>query len=101
MDDELLYQVIDALQEVADNHNASVPQIALAWVRERPNVGPVVIAARNEEQLRENIDSFEIELTKEEDAKIEAIARPEAIYPFWHRSEERRVGKECSARRWP
>ena len=62
MDDERLYQVIDALKEVVDNHKASVSQIALAWVRERLNVGPVVIAARNEEQLRENIDSFEIEL---------------------------------------
>lgn len=86
MDDERLYKVIDTLQEVADNHKASVPQIALAWIRERPNVGPVVIAARKEEQLRENIDSFEIELTKEEHAKIEAIARPEAIYPLWHRA---------------
>lgn len=86
MNEERLYNVIDALQEVADNRDATVPQIALAWVRERPNVGPVVIAARNEDQLRENIQSFEIELSADEQAKIEATARPEPIYPFWHRA---------------
>lgn len=86
MDNERLYNVIDALQEVAKNHGATIPQIALAWVKDRPNVGPVVMAARNEKQLRENIDSFEIVLTKEEHDKIESVARPEPIYPLWHRA---------------
>ncbi|MCH4825408.1 aldo/keto reductase [Planococcus halocryophilus] len=83
---ERLYQVIDALEEVAANHNASVPQIAYAWVRDRPNVGPIVIAARNEEQLKENIASFEIQLTQEEHDRIESVARPVPIYPNWHRA---------------
>src|SRR5699024_3138895 len=86
MNEERLYNVIDALQEVADHHGATVPQIALAWVRERPNVGPVVIAARNEDQLRENIQSFEIELSADEQSTIESVARPEPIYPLWHRA---------------
>ena len=85
-DQERLYQIIDALEEVAANQNASVPQIAYAWVRDRPNVGPIVIAARNEEQLKENIASFDIQLTKEEQDKIEAVARPVPIYPLWHRA---------------
>ncbi len=85
-DQERLYQVIDALEEVAANHNASVPQIAYAWVRDRPNVGPIVIAARNEEQLKENIASFDIKLTQEEHEKIESTARPAPIYPNWHRA---------------
>ncbi|MGI2329320.1 aldo/keto reductase [Planococcus sp. YIM B11945] len=83
---ERLYQVIDALEEVAANHNASVPQIAYAWVRDRPNVGPIVIAARNEKQLKENIASFEIKLTAEEQDRIELAARPVPIYPLWHRA---------------
>ncbi|RLL41324.1 aldo/keto reductase [Oceanobacillus piezotolerans] len=86
LDKERLYNVIDALQEVADKRNATIPQIALAWVKDRPNVGPVVIAARNEKQLRENIDSFEIVLTKDEHDKIESVARPEPFYPLWHRA---------------
>ncbi|QDY46093.1 aldo/keto reductase [Planococcus glaciei] len=85
-DQERLYQVIDALEEVAANHNTSVPQIAYAWVRDRPNVGPIVIAARNEEQLKENIASFDIQLSQEEQDRIETVARPLPIYPNWHRA---------------
>lgn len=85
-DEERLYQVIDALEEVASNHSASVPQIAYAWVRDRPNVGSVVIAARNEEQLKENIASFDIQLTEEEHDRIERVARPKPLYPNWHRA---------------
>lgn len=86
MNQERLYQVIDALEEAAANHNASVPQIAYSWVRDRPNVGPIVIAARNEEQLKENIASFDIQLTQEEHDRIESVARPAPIYPHWHRA---------------
>lgn len=85
-DQERLYDVIDALEEVAANHNASVPQIAYAWVRDRPNVGPIVIAARNEEQLKENIASFDIKLSQEEHDRIEKTARPAPLYPHWHRA---------------
>ncbi|MGK7379471.1 aldo/keto reductase [Planococcus sp. 1R117A] len=85
-DQERLYQVIDALEDVAMNHNASIPQIAYSWVRDRPNVGPIVIAARNEEQLKENIASFDIQLTKEEHDRIESVARPAPLYPHWHRA---------------
>ncbi len=76
--------MIDALEEVAANHNASVPQITYGvWVRDRPNVRPIVIAARNEEQLKENIASFDIKLTQEEHDLIESAARPAPIYPLW------------------
>lgn len=85
-DQERLYDVIEALEEVAANHDASVPQIAYAWVRDRPNVGPIVIAARNEAQLKENIASFDLELTEEEHDRIEKVARPAPLYPNWHRA---------------
>ncbi|WP_077622558.1 aldo/keto reductase [Sediminibacillus massiliensis] len=85
-DQERLYRVIDALEEVAANHDATVPQIAYTWVKDRPNVGPIVIAARNEEQLQENIASFDIQLTKEEHDRIESVARPAPFYPLWHRA---------------
>ena len=85
-DQERLYTVIDALEEVAANHNATVPQIAYAWVRDRPNVGPIVIAARNEEQLKENIESYKIKLKRDEHDLIEAAARPAPFYPHWHRA---------------
>ncbi|SNZ14738.1 Predicted oxidoreductase [Terribacillus aidingensis] len=85
-DEERLYKVIDALEEVASNHNASVPQITYTWTKDRPNVGPIVIAARNEQQLKENIDSFDIQLTQDEHNLIESAARPAPLYPNWHRA---------------
>jgi aryl-alcohol dehydrogenase-like predicted oxidoreductase len=85
-DEERLYKVMDTLEEVASNHNASVPQIAYTWTKDRPNVGPIVIAARNEQQLKENIDSFDIQLTQDEHNLIESAARPAPLYPNWHRA---------------
>ena len=76
MDRERLYRVIDALKEVAAQRGASVPQVALAWVKDRPGVGPVVVGARTEPQLRDNLAAVAITLTEEQRDRIEAAARP-------------------------
>lgn len=81
--------MIDALEEVAANHNASVPQIAYAWVRDRPNVGPIVIAARNEAQLEENIASYKIKLKQDEHSLIEKSGAPGADLPELAPCDER------------
>lgn len=86
MDRERLYRVIDALDEVAKQGGATIAQIALAWVKDRPGVGPVVLGARSEEQLRENLAAASVELTQEQHDRIEAVARPAPIYPYWHRA---------------
>jgi aryl-alcohol dehydrogenase-like predicted oxidoreductase len=86
MDRERLYRVIDALDEVAVARGASVAQIALAWVKDRPGVGPVVVGARDEAQLRENLAAAAMALAPGEHDRIEAVARPAPIYPFWHRA---------------
>lgn len=86
LDEERLYRVIDVLQEVAAEQNASISQIAIAWVKDRPNVGPLVIGARTDHQLRENLAAASIQLTPEQHDRIEAIARPAPIYPYWHRA---------------
>jgi aryl-alcohol dehydrogenase-like predicted oxidoreductase len=88
MDQERLYRVVDAVQAVAAERQASVEQIALAWVKDRPNVGPLVIGARTEAQLRDNLGAASIVLTKEEHDLIEAAARPVPVYPFWHRAKQ-------------
>lgn len=85
-DRERLYAVIDALAAVGAECRASVAQVALAWVRERPHVGPVVIGARTETQLRENLAAATLTLTPEQHARIEAVARPAPLYPHWHRA---------------
>lgn len=86
MDEERLYRVVDALREVAEEQKATISQVALAWVKDRPHVGSLVIGARTEQQLRDNLAAASLTLTPEQQNKIEAIARPAPIYPFWHRA---------------
>jgi aryl-alcohol dehydrogenase-like predicted oxidoreductase len=86
MDGERLHRVVDALREVAAEHDATISQVAIAWVKDRPHVGPVVIGARTEAQLRENLAAGSLTLTPAQHDRIEAVARPAPIYPFWHRA---------------
>lgn len=78
--------MVDALEAAAAEHGATVPQIALAWLAARPGVGPLVLGARNEKQLRENLEARSIALSAEQAARIEAAARPAPLYPHWHRA---------------
>jgi aryl-alcohol dehydrogenase-like predicted oxidoreductase len=86
MDEERLFRVIEALEQIASERGATVAQIALAWVKDRPGVGPVVIGARDERQLRDNLAAEPMTLTAEQHARIEAVARPAPLYPHWHRA---------------
>jgi aryl-alcohol dehydrogenase-like predicted oxidoreductase len=86
MDRERLYRVVDALADVASQRGVTIPQVAIAWVKDRPAVGPLVIGARTEAQLRDNLAAGEITLTAEQRDRVEAVARPAPIYPYWHRA---------------
>ena len=89
VEDEYLYRVVDALDEVAKETGKSVPQIALNWLLQRPTVATVVIGARNEEQLRANLGAVGWKLTPEQVAKLdEASARPWPI-PIGTRASSR------------
>jgi aryl-alcohol dehydrogenase-like predicted oxidoreductase len=82
--DEYLYRVVDALDEVAEETGKSVPQIALNWLLQRPTVSTVVIGARNEEQLQQNLGAVGWNLTKEQVAKLDAASEIAPVYPYWH-----------------
>lgn len=82
--DEHLYQVVDALDEVAAETGKTVPQIALNWLLRRPGVSTVIIGARNEEQLRQNLGAVGWELSAEQVAKLDAASARPAPYPYWH-----------------
>jgi aryl-alcohol dehydrogenase (NADP+) len=87
VEDDYLYQVMDALDAVAAETGKSVPQIALNWLLQRPSVSTVVIGARNEEQLRANLGALGWSLTRQQMAKLdEASTRPLA-YPYWHQTQ--------------
>jgi aryl-alcohol dehydrogenase-like predicted oxidoreductase len=84
VDNEYLYRVVDALDEVARETGKTVPQIALNWALQRPSVATVIIGARNETQLRQNLDSLGWTLTPAQVAKLDAASARTPVYPYWH-----------------
>lgn len=82
--EEHLFQVIDAIDEIARETGKTVPQIALNWVVQRPSVCTVIIGARNEEQLRQNLDAIGWNLTPDQIARLDAASAAKPIYPHWH-----------------
>ncbi len=84
VDDEHLYKVVDALDEIAKETGKSVPQIALNWLLQRPTVASIIIGARNEEQLKQNLGAVGWSLTPEQVKKLDAASERPLIYPYWH-----------------
>jgi aryl-alcohol dehydrogenase-like predicted oxidoreductase len=82
--DEHVYQVVDAIDEIAKETGKSVPQIALNWLVQRPSISSVIIGARNEEQLRQNLDAVGWSLTLDQIAKLDAASAITPAYPYWH-----------------
>jgi aryl-alcohol dehydrogenase-like predicted oxidoreductase len=85
--EEYLYKVVDAIDEVAKETGKTVPQIALNWVLRRPSVSTVIIGARNEEQLKQNLGAVGWELSKEQIAKLDAASEVGLAYPYWHQRQ--------------
>lgn len=82
--DEHVYQIVDAIDEVAKETGKTVPQIALNWLLQRPTVSSVIIGARNEEQLRQNLGAVGWNLTAEQVRKLDAASAVTVPYPYWH-----------------
>jgi aryl-alcohol dehydrogenase-like predicted oxidoreductase len=84
VDQEYLYRVVDALDEVARETGKTVPQIALNWLLQRPSVASVIVGARNETQLRQNLGAVGWNLTAAQVAKLDAASAVNLAYPYWH-----------------
>ncbi len=84
MSDEYLYTVVDALDKVAAETGKLVPQVALNWLLQRPTVSSVIIGARNEEQLRQNLAAGGWNLTAEQIAALDKASAQQPAYPYWH-----------------
>jgi aryl-alcohol dehydrogenase-like predicted oxidoreductase len=87
VDDEYLYRVVDALDEIAKETGKSIPQIALHWLLQRPTVASVIIGARNEEQLKQNLAAVDWKLTPEQIAKLDKASEVPRPYPYWHQAQ--------------
>ncbi|RYG28343.1 aldo/keto reductase, partial [bacterium] len=82
--EEYLYKVVDALDEIAAETGKTVPQIALNWLLQRPTVSTVIIGARNEEQLKQNLGAVGWNLTAEQVARLDEASTVPKAYPYWH-----------------
>jgi aryl-alcohol dehydrogenase-like predicted oxidoreductase len=79
-----LYDTIEVLVDIADARGVSPAQAALAWLLARPGVTSVIVGARTEEQLADNLAAASLELSAEDMARLEEVSRPPLIYPHWH-----------------
>jgi len=86
-DPDKLYDTIDALVEIADNHGVSAAQVALAWLLGRPGVASVVVGARTEEQLADNLAAAGLRLSEEEHGRLDEVSAPPLLYPYWHQAK--------------
>ena len=85
--DEYLYSVIDVMDQVAEETGKTIPQIALNWLLQRPTVSSVILGARNEEQLKQNLGAVGWNLTPEQIERLDAVSEPVAAYPYWHQHQ--------------
>ncbi len=85
--DEHLYAVVEALDAVAVETGKTVPQVALNWLLQRPTVSSVIIGARNEDQLRQNIAAAGWNLTAEQVATLDRASEQQPVYPYWHQRQ--------------
>jgi aryl-alcohol dehydrogenase-like predicted oxidoreductase len=86
-DEEYVYQVVDAIDEVAEETGKTVPQIALNWLLQRPTISTLIVGARNEEQLKANLGAVGWKLTTEQIAKLDAASEVPLAYPYWHQRQ--------------
>ena len=82
--DEYLYNVVDAVDAVAKETGKSIPQIALNWLLQRPTVSSVIVGARNEKQLRDNLGAAGWHLTADQIARLDKASAVIPVYPYWH-----------------
>jgi len=82
--DEHVYRVVEAIDAVAKETGKTVPQIALNWLLQRPTVSTVIIGARDEQQLRDNLGAVGWSLTREQVAQLDAASAVTLAYPYWH-----------------
>src|ERR1022692_2546686 len=85
--DEYLYKVVDALEAVAAETAKTVPQVALNWLLRKSTVSSVIIGARNEQQLRDNLTAESFALTSAQVAQLDTASAAQVAYPYWHQRQ--------------
>jgi hypothetical protein len=87
VDNDYFYRVLDTLYDIVEETGKSVPQIALNWLLQRPTVSSIIVGARDEVQLRENLGAIGWNLTPAQVAKLDSVSDRTPAYPYWHQRE--------------
>ena len=87
IDEERLYRIVDALAEIADQRGVSISQVALNWVTRKPGVDTVIIGARNDRQLADNLAAANWSLTDAEVERLDDVSALPLPYPNWHQQK--------------
>ena len=85
--EDQVYDIVDALVEIAEEHGASPAQVALAWTLGRPGVASLVVGARTDEQLADNLGAADLVLGDDERARLDELSAPPLLYPYWHQAK--------------
>lgn len=83
IDKEQAYDIVDVMEEVAETHDCSVAEVALAWVRLQSGVTSTIIGAKNIGQLNSNLNSVKIDMDEDELARLDQVSKTKRRYPFW------------------
>jgi aryl-alcohol dehydrogenase-like predicted oxidoreductase len=86
-DEDKLYDTIDKLVEIAEARDASPAQVALAYLLAKPGVTSLVVGARTDEQLADNLKAADLRLTEQEQATLDEVSAPPLLYPYWHQAK--------------
>jgi aryl-alcohol dehydrogenase-like predicted oxidoreductase len=84
--DEYLFKVVDALDQVAQETGKTIPQVALNWLLQRPSVSTIILGARSEAQLRENLGAVGWNLSQEQAQRLDEASTIPMTYPYWHQA---------------
>ncbi|HEY0653701.1 MAG TPA: aldo/keto reductase [Chryseosolibacter sp.] len=86
-DDDRLYDIVDVLQQIAEETGKTISQVSLNWLMQRPTVSNIIIGARNEKQLQENLDAVGWNLSEEQVKRLDAASEILPVYPYWHQRQ--------------
>jgi len=103
-DQEKLYDTVEVIVEIAQSHGVSASQVALAWLLGRPAVSSVIVGARTDEQLADNLAAAQLSLGSDDRRRLNEVSAPTIIYPYWHQratAQDRLSPADLSLLRWP
>lgn len=87
LDEERLFTIVEALDQVAEETGKSIAQVSLNWLLQRPTIANIVIGARNEEQLKQNLEAVGWNLSTDQVKKLDEASNSYPIYPYWHQRQ--------------